>query len=100
MKFFIEHGLSKSYKKGTFFNGENLSLIDFHIYPFLERYNIVAKHYLKFDFTKEPGLELLAEYFQNMENHQVFIKSKLSYEQKSVDRTEYLVKGYNNYYKE
>lgn len=100
MHFFVKHALSKSYGKGPYFNGDKLSLADLHIYPFLERYDVVAKHYVKFDFTVIPGLELLAEYYNNLKNHESFIKSTLSYPDQEYKRDEYLIKGYTSYYKE
>jgi len=101
MLFFVKYGLSVHYKKGGYFMGDELTLIDFHILPFLERYEVLGKHYLGLDFTTHSGLELLAEYYSSFQSNDLFIKSTLpAKKEDGFDRKEYLIKSYQNYFKE
>jgi glutathione S-transferase len=97
----LKHFVQYAFKyKGKYIMGDHLSLIDFQIVSFLERWDVISKHYLKFDFTKIDGLQGLAQYYHEIEKHDWFIKSTLPLDTKDFDRSQFLIKGYTKYYKE
>jgi glutathione S-transferase len=68
LKFFSQKGLQKNYKKGSFFLGEAMSLIDISIIPFLMRIEILFRliKITEIFKTEDEDIKILAEYYYNV----------------------------------
>jgi glutathione S-transferase len=104
LKFFSQKALQKNYKKGSYFLGEDFSLIDISVIPFLMRMEVLFRVYNITEIfkTDDEDVKLLGEYYFNVIQkdsvQQSSYKPKKNVEKDDFDFENYLKESYIGYY--